>query len=72
MLEQLAVWGVGGPHSSHRLLVWVAATLGGTALIATLSWYWIEQPALRLKSRFPLRPRRRRDPALATGGSRVR
>jgi peptidoglycan/LPS O-acetylase OafA/YrhL len=72
VLEQLAVWGVGGPHSSHRLLVWVAATLGGTALIATLSWYWIEQPALRLKARFPLRPRRARDPALATGGSRVR
>jgi peptidoglycan/LPS O-acetylase OafA/YrhL len=75
VLEQLTIWGVGAPHTSHRLLVWVAATLAGTGLIAIVSWYCLEQPMLRLKSRVPLRRRRTLDlpvtaqgePALAAG-----
>jgi peptidoglycan/LPS O-acetylase OafA/YrhL len=55
VLEQLTVWGVGGPHSSHRLFVWVLSAGVFSAAIATLSWYCLERPILRLKSRVPFR-----------------
>jgi peptidoglycan/LPS O-acetylase OafA/YrhL len=53
VLEQLTVWGVGAPGSSHRLLVWVVAAGLFSVAIATLSWYLLERPILTLKNRVP-------------------
>lgn len=58
VLEQLTVWGVGTAHAQHRLLEWVLSAAVFSTAIAVLSWYLLERPILRLKSRVPFRMRR--------------
>lgn len=51
VISKLDQWGFGNDVPVHPYAGWVVATLAGTTLMASLSWFALERPALRLKGR---------------------
>ncbi len=56
VLAQLSRWGLKDHEPVNDMLAWFALGTAGTILLATISWYALERPALRLRSLVPVRP----------------
>ncbi len=65
VLAKLYAWGWGSVHLVHPYVSWLLGCLAATLIPASLSWYLLERPALRLRGRLL----RRRAAAAGAGAS---
>ncbi|MEA2466126.1 MAG: hypothetical protein QOJ57_252, partial [Thermoleophilaceae bacterium] len=56
VLIQLDRWGFGEVAAKTGQWIWFPAALAGGVLLATISWYLVEQPATSLKGLVKTRP----------------